>query len=62
MPHQPHPRLLEQVLGGVALPREAQQEGEETAVPGGVHEVEGRRISGPQARHDGQLLVSIHGD
>ena len=60
MPDEPHPRLLDEVFGGIAPARQPQQEGEDPGAEGGVDVVDGIGVPGAQARHEGQFVISFH--
>jgi hypothetical protein len=60
MRHEPQPRFLQQVLGHVAAPAETRQEVEQPRVEFRVDEIECRRVTGAETRHERQLGLPVH--
>jgi hypothetical protein len=60
MPDEAKPRLLEQVLGGVARVRQPRQKVEQPDVEQLVHLVEGFFVALPQAFDQTQFQLPVH--
>ena len=58
--HEPHPGVLEQVLGHVSAARQAGEKAVEAGVERGMDGVERGRVAGAQAIDQGQLRLAIH--